>query len=148
MSEAAVPPVTLAKGPTGAVRQYRFAVGILLVFLALGYLIFTSIKDTTVYYLTVSELQARTDTLQGERVRIAGNVAEGTVERDVATSSVRFVVYDESGQLPVVHKGMVPDIFAEHVEVVVEGVYTGDEFHSTTLLAKCPSRFEGQLNTS
>ena len=148
MSEAAVPPVTIAKGPTGSVRQYRFVVGILLVFLALGYLIFTSIKETTVYYLTVSELQARTESLKGERVRIAGNVAAGTVQRDVATSSVRFVVYDESGQLPVVHKGLVPDVFGEHVEVVVEGVYTGDEFHSTTLLAKCPSRFEGQLNTS
>ena len=148
MSDAAVPPVTLAKGPTAAARQYRFVVGILLVFLALGYLVFTSIKETTVYYLTVSELQAQTDSLTGERVRIAGNVAEGSVQRDVATSSVRFVVYDDSGELPVVHKGMVPDIFAEHVEVVVEGVYTGDEFHSTTLLAKCPSRFEGQLNTS
>ena len=148
MSEAAVPSVTLAKGPTGGIRQIRVVVGILVIFVALGYLIFTSIKETTVYYLTVSELQAQTESLKGERVRIAGNVAAGSVHRDVATSSVRFMVYDESGELPVVHKGMVPDVFSEDVEVVVEGVYTGDEFHSTTLLAKCPSRFEDQLNTS
>jgi len=148
MSDTVVTPAPLAKGASGGIRQYRLLIGIVVIFLALGYLIFSSIKDTTVYYLTVSELQAQSEGLTGERVRVAGNVATGSLHRDVATSSVRFVVYDEGGQVQVVHKGMVPDIFGEHVEVVVEGVYTGDEFHSTTLLAKCPSRFEGQLNTS
>jgi cytochrome c-type biogenesis protein CcmE len=44
--------------------------------------------------------------------------------------------------LPVVYKGIVPDIFAPGIQVVVEGRLNGSgTMEATTLLAKCPSRF-------
>ncbi len=132
----------------GGLRRRRLMIAALVILLAIGYLVFNGIKSTTVYYLTVTELQAQKASLQGQPVRVAGQVVEGSIVRNTTDLTLRFVMYDDSGQLPVVHKGLVPDIFGEQVEVIVEGVYTGGEFYSTTLLAKCPSRFEGELNKS
>ena len=111
--------------------------------LAVAYLILTGLQSTAVYYLTVGELRSQAQTL-GRPVRVAGNVAPGSVERVVGGLGLRFVVQDESGSFPVVYNGgPVPDIFAEQVEVVVEGKLRPDgTFAAETLLAKCPSKFE------
>lgn len=47
-------------------------------------------------------------------------------------------------QMTVTYRGVVPDVFAPDVEVVVEGKLSQDGvFDASTLLAKCPSRYEG-----
>jgi cytochrome c-type biogenesis protein CcmE len=120
------------------------AVGAVLA-LAVGYLVLTGLQTTTVYYLTVSELQGRGPSAQP--VRVAGTVAPGSIVKDADGLGLRFAVQDATGQIPVVYDGgTTPDIFAEHVEVVAEGKYGPDgTFHATTLLAKCPSKFEGAV---
>src|SRR3954467_15240018 len=114
------------------------------IFAAVGYLVFTGLQTTTVYYLTVGELQSRGPS--GQQVRVAGIVAPGTIQQGTDLS-LRFKVQDASGQLPVVYSGgATPDIFRDQVEVVAEGKYATDgTFHATNLLAKCPSKFEGQV---
>jgi hypothetical protein len=58
-------------------------------------------------------------------------------------NAVGAAVVDSGGRLPVVFGGVAPGIFAEQIDVVVEGRYTPEGvFHATTLLTKCPSRFE------
>lgn len=111
---------------------------------AIGYLILTGMQSSAVYYQTVSELQAQGPRGVGRQVRVAGNVVPGTVERLNGGLALRFVVQDQSGAFPVVYKGgPVPDIFGDHVEVVVEGKLQPDgTFAADTLLAKCPSKFE------
>ena len=54
---------------------------------------------------------------------------------------------DDGGTLPVVYKGLVPDIFAPGIQVVVEGHYVNGVFEASTLLAKCPSKFTSQIPT-
>jgi cytochrome c-type biogenesis protein CcmE len=51
--------------------------------------------------------------------------------------------------MPVYYKGgPVPDIFGEEVQVVVEGKVGPDgTFQASTLLAKCPSKFESEGTT-
>ena len=67
----------------------------------------------------------------------------GSIVRGAETQEVRFLVEDESGRLTVAYSGVVPDIFADNVQVVVEGTQSEDGvFQAHTLLAKCPSRFE------
>ena len=113
--------------------------------LAVGYLVLTGLQTTTVYYLTVTELQGRGPSSQ--QVRVAGIVAPGSIVKDPSGLTLRFAVKDSTGQVPVVYTGgTTPDIFAEQVEVVAEGKYGPDgTFHATTLLAKCPSKFEGAV---
>jgi cytochrome c-type biogenesis protein CcmE len=76
-------------------------------------------------------------------VRVAGNVVAGSIQRDPTSLLVRFEAEDESGRLPVSYRGVLPDIFGDGVQVVVEGKYAADgQFTASTLLAKCPSKFE------
>ena len=66
-----------------------------------------------------------------------------SIQRDPTTLLVQFQTADASGSMPVTYKGVLPDIFADNVEVVVEGKYSQDgTFNAGTLLAKCPSKFE------
>jgi len=121
--------------------KFAIAGGVFL--LAVGYLVLTGMQNNAVYYLTVSELTAQPN-LAGRQVRVAGNVAPGSVEKTNGGLALRFIVQDASGSFPVVYKGgPVPDIFGEQVEVVVEGKIQPDGvFAAETLLAKCPSKFE------
>ena len=50
---------------------------------------------------------------------------------------------DGSQTIDVAYAGIVPDVFADEVEAVVEGVYAkNDVFEADTLLAKCPTKYE------
>jgi len=110
---------------------------------AVGFLLVTAFQTNAVYYLTVSELHSSAPGIYGQPVRVAGKVAPGSIERDPTTLLVHFVAEDDSGQLPVTYRGVLPDIFADGVEVVVEGKYADSgTFTAGTLLAKCPSKFE------
>jgi len=110
---------------------------------AVGFLLVTAFQTNAVYYLTVSELHGATPGIYGQPVRVAGKVAAGSIQRDPTTLLVSFVAEDDSGRLPVTYKGVLPDIFGEGVEVVVEGKYAeSGTFTAGTLLAKCPSKFE------
>jgi cytochrome c-type biogenesis protein CcmE len=110
---------------------------------AIGYLIFTAVQTSAVYYLTVGELLAAGQALEGQSVRVAGNVVPGSIQREGTSLVVHFAAEDASGRLPITYRGVVPDIFGDGVEVVVEGKYLADgTFSAATLLAKCPSKFE------
>jgi cytochrome c-type biogenesis protein CcmE len=127
---------------TGARRPMvplKFAVGGAVIALALAYLAYVSLGTATVYYFTVGELRARGPSSQ--IVRVSGKVEPGSVVRQ--GTQVHFAVVDDAGRLPVVYTGVVPDIFAENIDVVVEGRYAdAGMFRASNLLTKCPSRFE------
>jgi cytochrome c-type biogenesis protein CcmE len=114
--------------------------------LGIVYLIVTALQTSTVYYITVSELTARGPAAGAQQVRLAGDVVPGSVEKIDGGLAIRFLMQDTSGQLPVYYKGgPVPDIFGEEVQVVVEGKVGPDgTFQASTLLAKCPSKFEAE----
>ena len=136
--------------PTSRMRSTRVIIAALVVVGAIGFLIYTGFQSTSVYYLTVSELKARGPSPLGltfSDVRVAGVVEDGSVQRSASDSTVRFVVKDDGGTLPVVYKGMVPDIFGPGIQVVVEGRYVDGTFQANNLLAKCPSKFTAEVPT-
>jgi cytochrome c-type biogenesis protein CcmE len=95
------------------------------------------------YYVTVREF-----TEKGEpkgHFRVNGKVATGTIVRMPDGRQVRFTIKDKDGgaTLPVDFAGIIPDTFVDDADVVVEGNRAADGvFHATTLLAKCPSKYE------
>jgi cytochrome c-type biogenesis protein CcmE len=124
---------------------WKFAAGGAIILVALAYLVYASLGSATVYYLTVREVQAKGPAAHGgQPLRVSGTVVPGSIARE--GHQLRFAVADGSdsaARLSVVYAGIVPDIFAEQIDVVVEGRYGGDEvFRATSLLTKCPSRFE------
>jgi cytochrome c-type biogenesis protein CcmE len=116
--------------------------------LGVAYLVTTALQTSAVYYLTVGELAAKGPGVYGQQVRVAGNVTPGSVAKEDAGLAIRFLVQDGSGQIPVYYRGgPVPDIFGEEVQVVVEGRLRPDgTFVASTLLAKCPSKFEAEAS--
>lgn len=124
-------------------RQWQLLLVALVIVGAIGYLVYNGLQ-TKVYYQTVSELQAG-HAARGQQVRLAGNVVAGSVIRQEGSATIQFQVADAGGTLPVTYSGAVPDIFGPGIEVVVEGKYDpAHGFVADTMLAKCPSKFEGQ----
>jgi cytochrome c-type biogenesis protein CcmE len=109
-----------------------------------GFLLAVTLTSKTglVYYYTVSEFLA----LDGPRdggVRINGKVADGSIVRQKSGMDVRFSVTDGRKLLPVEYHGVVPDTVVDGADVVVEGGLRQDgTFVASSLLAKCPSKYE------
>jgi len=133
--------IPAARGPKQSPTWIKLGVaGVLLAF-AIGYLVFNATSSSAVYYLTVQELRDLGPKAHTQQVRVSGPVAVGSIVRNATDLS--FKIDDSTGTLPVVYKGVVPDIFQEDINVVVEGSYTPEGlFKANTLLAMCPSRFE------
>ncbi len=125
-----------------------FAGGAALLVLSLAYLVYGGIQEGATYWVTVGELQQQRmlpERAAGERpsrVRLGGTVALGSVEWDSSHRHLRFMITDGAHALPVAYSGVVPDIFKDGRQVVVEGTLGRDgTFQATTLLAKCPTKY-------
>lgn len=95
-----------------------------------------------VYYQTVSEFLRDPAAKEGTR-RINGKVVPGSIERLPTGQDVRFEMSDGIRTLRVAYHGIVPDTFVDEADVVVEGALGADgTFRASTLLAKCPSKYE------
>ena len=127
----------------------KFLVGGFLILSSVGYLMASGIRDTAVYFLTPTELSEKVSadpTFYDVGIKVGANVVPGSIQRDVATQTIRFNVTDGQVTYPVVYRGLPPDTFTDSVEVVVEGRLQQDGvLHATTVLAKCGSRYEGVI---
>lgn len=114
-------------------RLYIVLAGMTMLGLAAGLTLF-AMRDSLVFFYTPSDLVGK-DVKEGQRVRLGGLVAEGSVEKDGAT--VRFVVTDMMAELPVTYTGILPDLFREGQGVVAEGSLLPDgRLEATSVLAK------------
>ncbi len=108
----------------------------------IGYLVYAGIRDTMLYYLTVSELLENASQMSTEGVRVGGKVVEGSVTWNPKELTLRFVMGDDNNRLPVVYKGVVPDSFKQGREAVIEGVFKDGVLKATQIMPTCPSKYE------
>jgi len=132
--------------PSGFGKNLKFIIAGGVMALAVAYLVVAGLQGATVYFLTVSELQAKGPTAVNQVFRVSGNLVPGTLAKDGTGVGVQFLIADPSAArpLPVVyHGGQVPDIIGDDIEIVAEGKLdaTGT-FTASSVLAKCPSRLE------
>lgn len=122
--------------------KLKFVVAIAVITLTVSYLVYAGVKDTMVYYLTVEELKDQVPEVYNDRVRVSGIVVPGTITQNTG-EPLTFTIKDGEETVDITYEGIVPDIFRDDVEAVVEGVYTQDNiFVADTLLAKCPTKYE------
>ncbi len=123
-------------------KKLRFIIGAIVLVLVLGYLIYSGMRGTVLYYMTVSELMDKGNSTPGEGIRLGGRVEEGSINWNSLKLELKFDITDGKKKIPVVYKGVVPDAFKSGAQVIVEGTYSpGGAFRATTLLAKCPSKY-------
>jgi cytochrome c-type biogenesis protein CcmE len=123
----------------------RFLIGVGLIAAAIGYLIFSSIRTTSEYYLTVPEVAAPKTELGGRAIRVAGRVKPGNIAWDPNSLTLKFEIAPipdlEASGAPVKPVSAVasdvaadpvsfrvvsagepkPDMFAPGRDVIVEG---------------------------
>ena len=126
-------------------QNLKFFVAGGVIALAVAYLVTMGLQGTTVYFLTVSELQAKGASAQNQIFRVSGNLVPGTLAKDSSGLGIQFLIADPtSTPLSVVYRGgQVPDIIGDNIEIVAEGKLDAHgTFTANNVLAKCPSRLE------
>lgn len=124
----------------------KIVIGITIIVAALAFLIISGVRDSSVYYMTVSEINAKKSNLQDEGVRVSGYVIPASILWDAENIQVRFTMIEGNDSLQVFYKGVKPDQLADAQQVLAEGKLTTDgSFHAYKLLLKCPSKYEAKL---
>lgn len=108
----------------------------------IGYLVYAGIRDTMLYYLTVSELVQQGAQSANQGVRVGGKVIEGSVIWDPKDLRLSFIIRDDRATLPVVYQGVVPDSFKQGRKVIVEGIYADGVFTASQIMPTCASKYE------
>jgi cytochrome c-type biogenesis protein CcmE len=155
-------------------RKLKFLIGASAIVLAVATLIYSAVRETSAYFITVDEYATAAAEHAGKPLRLAGRVSDGTVEWDPKTLDLEFVIVPippkeaanlavehaaatggdaatraptsaataSGASLPVRYNGILPDMFADGRDVIVEGKVEGGVFRANTLLTTCPSKYE------
>jgi cytochrome c-type biogenesis protein CcmE len=99
------------------------------------------LKDRAAYFYTPAEIAAGKAT-PGEAVRLGGMVEKGSIEHLPDGVTIRFRVGDGKAEVPVLFRGIVPDLFREGSGAVAEGRMSADgTFVADNILAKHDERY-------
>ncbi len=116
-------------------RALFIIVGIAAVGLAVG-LVLNALKDNVSLYFTPTQVYNK-EAPQNRNFRIGGLVEAGSVKREKDGLTVHFMITDLKRSLPVVYKGILPDLFKEGKGVVAQGKMEADgQMHVSEVLAK------------
>jgi cytochrome c-type biogenesis protein CcmE len=107
-------------------------IGAVMLVLATG-LVGYAMRDGIEFFRSPSQL-AEHPPEPGERFRLGGLVAEGSVVKDGA--EIRFAVTDGGATQPVVFAGIPPDLFREGQGVIATGRIEDGAFVASEILAK------------
>lgn len=120
----------------------KIVVAAVVIGLAISYLVYAGVKDTMVYYLTIDEMYERVPDVYDSKIQVSGTVVAGTIKQQI-DGSLEFTITSGEKNLDVKYKGIIPDVFRDDVEAIVQGMYTPDKvFQADKLLAKCPTKYE------
>jgi len=99
-------------------------------------LVLTALRDSVVFFYSPSDIGQK-QLAPGQRIRIGGLVAAGSVAKSADGVTTQFTVTDMKAEIPVRYSGILPDLFREGQGVVVEGkLEPGGAFQANEVLAK------------
>jgi cytochrome c-type biogenesis protein CcmE len=99
-----------------------------------------ALKSNLAFFYSPSEVAAER-VPEARRFRLGGLVEENSVHRLADGVTVAFRVTDLHNALPVVYRGVLPDLFREGQGVVAEGALKGGVFQATEVLAKHDEKY-------
>ena len=101
-----------------------------------AYLVASAFRNNLVFFFSPTQVVAK-EAPVNRTFRIGGLVENGTVKRDGDGLTVRFTVTDTAASVPVVYKGILPDLFKEGRGCVAQGRIGSDGvFQADEVLAK------------
>jgi cytochrome c-type biogenesis protein CcmE len=124
-------------------KQQRLILGIVAIgaVIGAGFIALSALESKAAYFYSPSDIRQANLAL-GKAIRLGGMVAEQSIKREADGVTVRFIVKDETDQIPVFFKGITPDLFKEKSGVIAEGsMAAGGTFIATNLLAKHDEKY-------
>jgi cytochrome c-type biogenesis protein CcmE len=116
-------------------RLALIAAGLAVLAIAAG-LVLNAFRSNLVFFFSPSQIAAG-EAPKDRAFRIGGLVVDGSLKRAGDGLTVQFVVTDTAQSIPVVYKGILPDLFREGKGVVAQGrLGTDGLFHADEVLAK------------
>jgi cytochrome c-type biogenesis protein CcmE len=101
-----------------------------------AYLVTSAFRNNLVFFFSPTQVAAK-EAPVGRTFRIGGLVQEGTLKREQDGLTVHFTVTDTAQSIPVVYKGILPDLFKEGRGCVAQGKLNADGvFQAEQVLAK------------
>src|ERR1700740_2274771 len=96
----------------------KFIVASVIILGTIAYLSFSGGRDNKSYYVTISELQGMGDKAYVRHLRVAGNVAPGSIER--AGTNATFTLLEQGKTLRVAYRGSEPppDTFKDDAQAL------------------------------
>ena len=120
-------------------RRHKRIIFICAALAALGlatWLVLGAFKENLVFFFSPTQVAAK-EAPVNKTFRIGGLVGEGTLKKDPDGLTVRFTITDTANTIPVVYKGILPDLFKEGRGCVAQGRMTSDGvFNADTIMAK------------
>jgi cytochrome c-type biogenesis protein CcmE len=112
--------------------------------LAFGGLLYSTMGEATEYYKHVDEVMAQPEQWYGKKLQLHGFAKE--VTRKPSSLEYRFKVESNGQVVTATYKGVVPDTFKDDAEVVMKGTLSpaGFTVAPNGIMAKCPSKYEPQ----
>jgi cytochrome c-type biogenesis protein CcmE len=132
-------------------RNKKFGIGATLLVGSIAYLVYAGVEAGSSYYFTIEEFAPERESLVNKPVRIAGRVTAGSLRKQTSAkgTEMKFSVGDFVGEgtnsshiVPVHYTGIVPDMFAEGRDVIIEGKYADGVLKAQTIMTSCPSKYE------
>lgn len=111
-----------------------------LVWLAVG-----GVRQSGTYYKTVGELREMGNGALGKRLRVGGDVVDGSIVR--TGREVTFSLNQDKLRLKVIYDGTdpLPDTFRAGAQALVDGKMDRDGvFRASKIQAKCASKYEAK----
>jgi len=99
-------------------------------------LVLNAFQNNLVFFFSPTEVAEKKAPVQ-KTFRVGGLVEQGSLKREDDGLTVRFVVTDLAHNIPVIYRGILPDLFKEGKGVVAQGRLNEDGvFHAHEVLAK------------
>ena len=128
--------------PVAAKSPLKIVLACLVIVGTVVWLAFTGVRDNKSYYVTITELQGMGNKAYTRHLRVAGNVAPGSIHRVGTTAE--FTLLEQGRTLRVNYQGSEPppDTFKDDAQALAVGTFGHDGvFHATQLQAKCASKY-------
>jgi cytochrome c-type biogenesis protein CcmE len=100
------------------------------------WLVLGAFRDNLVFFFSPTQVLAK-EAPVGRTFRVGGLVENGSLKRDPDGLTIRFVVTDTANTIPVLYKGILPDLFKEGRGCVAQGKVGADGvFYADQIMAK------------
>ena len=124
-------------------KPIKIAVTAVVLMLAFGGLLYSTLQDGTEYYVHVDEVMTNPGAWHGKRLQMHGFVVDKSIFVKPDTLEYRFQVESKGSVVPASYTGIVPDTFKDGSEVVLKGHLGPNGFavDANGVMAKCPSKY-------